>query len=86
MIKVIFKPGIRVMQMLTTRQKMPLVSLLFMVPLGVLYYETYPQLPTATTWIIAGTLALALYGVVSFFLQADSGWLTLIGNLPTGAR
>src|SRR5512147_606842 len=79
MIKVIFKPGIALMQMLTTRQKMPLVSLLFLVPLGVLYYQTYPQLPVATTWIVAGTLALALYGVVSFFLQADSGWLTLIG-------
>ena len=78
MIKILFKPGMVLMRALTTRQKMPLVSALFLLPLGILYYQTYPQVDRLTTGLVGGTLALALYIVVSFYLQADSGWLSLI--------
>jgi methyl-accepting chemotaxis protein len=78
MVRALFKPGISLMQALTTRQKMPLVTLLFVAPLAILYYQTYPQAAPLTNWLVGGTLALALYGVVSFYLQADSGWLALI--------
>lgn len=78
MIRFLFKPGVKLMQVLTTRQKMPLVSVLFLLPLGILYYQMYPQVDGFTTWLVGGTAALALYMVVSFYLQADSGWLSLI--------
>ena len=78
MIRVLFTPGISLMRALTTRQKMPLVTLLFLAPLAILYYQTYPQAAPLTNWLVGGTLLLALYGVVSFYLQADAGWLSLI--------
>jgi methyl-accepting chemotaxis protein len=78
MINAIFKPGTALMKALTTRQKMPLVALLFLLPLGILYYQSYPQISPLTNWLVGCTLALALYGMVSFYLQADGGWLALI--------
>ena len=78
MIRALFKPGISLMRGLTTRQKMLFVTLLFLAPLAILFYQTYPQADPSTHWLVGGTLALALYGMVSFYLQADAGWLSLI--------
>ena len=78
MVNAIFKPGVVLMQALTTRQKMPLVTVLFVIPLAILYYQTYPAISPLTNWLVGGTLALACYGVIAFYLQADAGWLKLI--------
>jgi len=77
--KLIFAPGIGLMHRLSTAQKMPLISALFLLPLAIVLYETRGQLSNTTLWLAGGALVLALYAVVSFYLQADSGWLLLIG-------
>jgi methyl-accepting chemotaxis protein len=78
MVNAIFRPGVALMQALTTRQKMPLVTALFLLPLAILYYQSYPGISPLTNWLVGGTAALALFGMVAFYLQADAGWLTLI--------
>jgi methyl-accepting chemotaxis protein len=49
-----------------------------MVPLGILYYETYASLSTEQHVLIGGTLFFACYCMASFYLQANRGWILLI--------
>ena len=76
--KWLFAPGIALMRRLSTAQKMPIVSALFILPLAIVLYDVQGQVSSLAAWLAGGALALALYGVVSFYLQADAGWLLLI--------
>src|SRR5687767_1691691 len=84
--KILFAPGILVMHRLGNNRKLPLLSLLFLVPLAILYYQTWAQLPALTHWLVGGTLALALYGMASFYLQANAGWDLLVGVIKRVAE
>jgi methyl-accepting chemotaxis protein len=79
--KFIFAPGARVMLRLSNERKLPLMTALFLLPLALLFYETGDQVSTAMRiWIIGG-VALALYAMGSFYLQADMGWRVLIAAM-----
>jgi len=84
--RVLFAPGIALMQRLHNTQKLPLLALLFTVPLGILLYETYAQISTTLTAWIAVTWALALYCMVSFYFQADAGWSYFVGFIKRVAE
>jgi methyl-accepting chemotaxis protein len=64
---------------LPNEKKLPLLSLLFLLPLALLYYETGAQAPAALRAWVVGTVVLALYGMAAFYIQADVGWRLLIG-------
>jgi len=77
--KALFAPGILLMGRLANQTKLPLLSALFVLPFAILYYETYAQLSgpaTAVAWV---ALAVALYAMASFYLQAGSAWGQLFG-------
>jgi methyl-accepting chemotaxis protein len=79
--KFIFIPGARLMLRMPNEQKLPLMTALFLLPLGILYYEVGARVPASTTlWVIGGVL-LALYAMISFYVQADMGWRILIASM-----
>ena len=79
--KFIFAPGARVMLRLSNEKKLPLMTVLFLLPLALLYYDTGDQVSTAMRIGIIGAVALALYAMDSFYLQADMGWRVLIAAM-----
>jgi methyl-accepting chemotaxis protein len=91
--RALFAPGIAVMGRLPNQQKLPLLAALFVLPLAILGYETYAQVPAAVAGLVLGTLLLALYGITSFYIQAGTAWRELMtvarrvseGDLTAGA-
>jgi len=77
--KVLFAPGIALMHRLRTTQKLPLLSLMFTLPLGILLYETHAQLSTRVEAWVGASWLLAVYCMVCFYFQADAGWAYFIG-------
>jgi len=64
-------------KLLLNQWKLPLITFLFVLPFGILYYETYSQLPFAThvaAWI---ALAVAIYSMIAFYFQAAGAWARL---------
>jgi methyl-accepting chemotaxis protein len=84
--KILLAPGIKAMAKLPNQQKLPLLSLLFMVPLGILYQHTQGQVSTTVLAWVIGTLLVACYCMLSFYLQADAGWMRLIGVIKRVAE
>jgi methyl-accepting chemotaxis protein len=52
---------------------------LFILPFGVLYYETAAQISAVTNAIVWGALALAIYAMAAFYFQAGTAWGQLFG-------
>jgi methyl-accepting chemotaxis protein len=77
--KVLFAPGIAVMGKLSNQKKLPLISALFILPFGILYYDTYAGLSVAENVGVWVALALAVYAMTSFYLQAGTAWGQLMG-------
>jgi len=82
----LFAPGARVMLRLSNQQKLPLISALFLLPLVLLYWETGEHASTALRLCIGWGVALALYSMGSFYLQADMGWRILIAAMERISR
>jgi methyl-accepting chemotaxis protein len=77
--KLIFWPAVRLMLRLPNEKKLPLMLVVFYLPLALLYYETGAQLSTATkAWLVAGVL-LGIYAMAAFYLQANEGWTRVLG-------
>jgi methyl-accepting chemotaxis protein len=72
--KSLFGPGIFLMGRLSNQKKLPLISLLFVLPFGVLYYETAAQISVATNAVVWTALAVAIYAMASFYFQAGTAW------------
>ena len=77
--KVIFWPAVRVMLRLSNEKKLPLMLVIFFLPLAALYYETGAQASPALKGWIAGGVVLAIYVMVAFYLQANEGWTRVLG-------
>ena len=77
--RALFAPGIALMHRLHNAQKLPLLSLVFTLPLGILLYETHAGISTTVAAWIGATWLLAIYCMASFYFQADSGWAYFIG-------
>lgn len=75
----LLEPGIVLMQRLSNTYKLPLISALFTLPLLVVLYFTYSQLPPTAVWLIAGLWFFASYCMTAFFFQANRSWALLIG-------
>jgi methyl-accepting chemotaxis protein len=75
--KMLFAPGMAVMHRLPNGQKLPLLAVLFMVPLGILWWQTRDSLSPGQNAVILATLVLACYAIASFYLQVREGWLRL---------
>ncbi|MFC5499069.1 methyl-accepting chemotaxis protein [Caenimonas terrae] len=77
--KLIFWPAVRLMLRLPNERKLPLMLVVFFLPLALLYYETGAQASTAVkAWIAAGVL-FAVYVMIAFYLQANEGWTRVLG-------
>src|SRR5258706_6322244 len=76
----LFGPGIALMHRLAHWLKLPLLGLLFMLPLGILYYDAYAQLSVAQQAWIAGTLLLACYAMAAFQLHPAGALSAMIGR------
>src|SRR5260370_19291282 len=79
--RALFVPGIALMHRLHNTQKLPLLSLMFTLPLGILLYETHAQLSTPLASWVGATWLLAIYCMLSFYFQADARWAYFIGIL-----
>jgi len=75
----VFAPGIAVMHRLANEYKLPLLSALHLAPCAALYAMTADHLSAVQAAAVAALVLLALYGMASFFLQANRGWVLLIG-------
>ncbi len=75
----VFSPGIALMQRLANEIKLPLLSALHLAPCAVLYAMTSGSLSAGQEALIAALVLLAIYSMASFFLQANIGWVLLIG-------
>ena len=76
--KALFAPGISLMGSLPNQRTLPLLGFLFVLPLAILYYQTYTQLSATVTALVLGTLLLAVYGLASFYIQAGGAWKYLL--------
>src|SRR4051812_14308593 len=77
--KLLFAPGMALMGKLSNQKKLPLISALFILPFGILYYDTYARLSVADNVSVWVALALAVYAMTSFYLQAGTAWGQLMG-------
>ena len=82
----LFTPGARMMLRLSNERKLPLISLLFLLPLAFLYWETGDSVSGSLRFWLIGGVALALYSMGSFYLQADMGWRILIAAMERISR
>jgi methyl-accepting chemotaxis protein len=77
--KLLFWPAVRLMLRLPNERKLPLMLVIFYLPLALLYYETGAHAsPALDAWLVAGVL-LGIYAMVAFYLQANEGWTHVLG-------
>src|SRR4051812_40527985 len=77
--KFIFWPAVRLMLRLPNEKKLPLMLVVFNLPLALLYWETGAHASIAVkAWIVAGVV-LGVYMMASFYLQANEGWTRVLG-------
>jgi methyl-accepting chemotaxis protein len=77
--KQIFWPAIRLMLRLPNEKKLPLMLVVFYLPLALLFYETGAQAsPVLQAWLAALVL-LGIYLMAAFYLQANEGWTRVLG-------
>jgi len=76
-----------VMLRLPNEKKLPLMLLVFFLPLALLYYETGEAACGGheKAWI-AGGVALGVYVMVAFYLQANEGWTKVLGPFERLAK
>jgi methyl-accepting chemotaxis protein len=76
--KAFLAPGIALMHRLPNQKKLPLLSALFMLPLGILYYQTRQYVEPALAYTLLGTLILAIYALTAYYFQAAAGWISVV--------
>ena len=77
--KAIFWPAVRLMLRLPNEKKLPLMLVIFFLPLALLFYETGAQASGAVQAWVAGGVLLAIYVMIAFYLQANAGWTRVLG-------
>jgi len=77
--KAIFWPAVYVMLRLPNEKKLPVMLLIFFLPLALLYYETGAQLSPAMKVCIGLGVLLGIYVMAAFYLQANEGWAKVLG-------
>jgi methyl-accepting chemotaxis protein len=80
--KILFAPGIGLMGRLSNQKKLPLISVLFILPFAILYYDTFGQISTPAHIAVWIALVVAAYSMTAFYFQAGSAW----GQLMALAR
>jgi methyl-accepting chemotaxis protein len=78
MSSIVFAPGIAVMRSMGNEKKLPFLSALHLAPCAVLYALAGDALSAGQAAAVAALAALALYGMASFYLQANRGWVQMI--------
>jgi methyl-accepting chemotaxis protein len=78
-VNLIFWPAVRLMLRLPNEKKLPLMLVIFFLPLALLYDQTGAQVSPAVTAWIAGGVVLAIYVMIAFYLQANEGWTRVLG-------
>jgi methyl-accepting chemotaxis protein len=84
---VLMAPGLALMYSISNKGKMPLTSILYLIPLAVLYYETGSQASTFTRVTIVVFVTLAIYLMFGWYIQARDGFKglgTVIDRLAEG--
>jgi methyl-accepting chemotaxis protein len=77
--KVLFAPAVALMLRLPNERKLPLMLVIFYLPLAVLAYLVADQLTLEIKlWLGAGVL-LGVYVMIAFYLQANAGWTKVLG-------
>src|SRR6476646_8066364 len=79
--RILFVPGAKVMVRMPNQQKLPLMTILFLLPLAILYYEVGGRASTTTHVLVGFGVLLALYAMGSFYVQADMGWRILLASM-----
>jgi methyl-accepting chemotaxis protein len=77
--KTIFAPAVALMLRLPNEQKLPLIALLFLWPLALLWFAAGDRVSIGLRWWIGGGVALALYAMAAFYIQANVGWTRVLG-------
>ena len=84
--KAIFMPVVLLMLRLPNEKKLPLMLATFFLPLALLFYETGDQLSAGLKAWIAGGVALGVYVMVAFYIQANEGWTKVLGPFERLAK
>src|SRR5689334_16068863 len=77
--KLIFWPAVRLMLRLPNEKKLPLMLVIFYLPLALVYYEIGSQLSAGTQALLAAGVLLGIYAMGAFYLQANEGWTRVLG-------
>jgi len=77
--KTIFAPAVWLMLRLPNERKLPIMLVIFFLPLALLYYATMDQLSAELKAWTAGGVLLGIYVMISFYLQANEGWSRVLG-------
>src|SRR6185503_4358395 len=64
-------------KLLLNQWKLPLITFLFVLPFGILYYETYAQLSVSVHAAVWVALAVAIGSMIQFYFQAAGAWARL---------
>ena len=77
--RALFAPAVATMLKFPNEKKLPMMLVIFFLPLAYLYYLTGERLAPAQHWWIAGGVALGVYTMIAFYLQANEGWTKVLG-------
>ncbi len=77
--KTLFSPAVALMLRLPNERKLPLMLLVFYLPLAVLYYASADALTLEFKLWLGGGVLLGIYVMIAFYLQANVGWSKVLG-------
>jgi len=77
--KALFAPAVAIMLRLPNERKLPLMLVMFYLPLAALYYVTADLIPLELKLWIAAGVVLGVYVMIAFYLQANAGWGKVLG-------
>src|SRR3954470_6964253 len=77
--KAILWPAVLLMLRLPNEKKLPLMLVIFFLPLALLYYETGEQVSAGVKAWLAGGVVLGVYVMLAFYAQANEGWTRVLG-------
>ncbi|HEV7912186.1 MAG TPA: methyl-accepting chemotaxis protein, partial [Albitalea sp.] len=72
--KLLFKPGVALMRNMTNETKLPMLGILFAIPLAIVLDLAFQTLPTAGIVVALIVFAVAAYLLTALYLQVRTTW------------
>jgi len=79
--KWILQPGVKLMRLMSNEVKLPLLTLMFVIPFALVFAAASERMSTSLATVAVVMIVLAIYGMASFYLQARGGWELFLGAI-----